>query len=319
MTVTNSSRLSSIPSTPSNSSFAWLQPWIALTRVKKFAGTMVVFWPFAWGLTMAAKTLLLPIESFSMILAFGFIGASILHSAGCVWNDILDQDFDRQVERTKNRPIANGSISTTGGLLFLFAHIAILIAINWKSNIVAWYIGLMTSLPLPALYPLMKRITYWPQAWLGITLNTGPVLAWAYTTGAYPTSSIVLSAGCWAWTIWYDTIYACQDMRDDVKAGVKSTALLFHPYIKEVLSLFGAAVVASLYFAGKLNEQQLPYFVVSVGGGSLHLFSQLWSVNLEHPKECWKAFHDTAFTFGGIVWGGLMLDYALSLSRATVM
>ena len=152
---------------------------------------MVVFWPFAWGLTMAAKTLLLPIESFSMILAFGFIGASILHrrvnlllpldrrpyllslsvgipsftlfyccswslkGAGCVWNDILDQDFDRQVgellqnpnvrfcvwlvvtERTKNRPIANGSISTTGGLLFLFAHIAILIAINWKSNIVA--------------------------------------------------------------------------------------------------------------------------------------------------------------------------------------
>uniref|UniRef100_P9WEI6 UbiA prenyltransferase claS n=1 Tax=Ampulloclitocybe clavipes TaxID=56467 RepID=CLAS_AMPCV len=296
-----------------------LQPWIQLTRVRKFAGTMVLFWPFAWGLTMAARALLLPVQTFGTILACGFFASCLLHSAGCIWNDILDQDFDRQVERTKSRPIASGAISNTGALIFMFAHLFILMGMIWTSNSLAWMIGIISIFPLPGIYPLMKRITYWPQAWLGIALNTGIVMAWAYTTGTYPTSSIVLSVGAWAWTIYYDTIYACQDKKDDINAGVKSTALLFGSYIKPVLSLFGSIIVGSLLISGILNNQELPYFLVSVGGGGLHLATQLWQVDLDTPKSCWNAFHSTAFNFGAIVWAGLLLDYAWAVGVGAIM
>ncbi|KAJ7326195.1 4-hydroxybenzoate polyprenyl transferase [Mycena albidolilacea] len=288
---------------------AGLEPWINLTRVSRFAGTMLVFWPYAWGLTMTARSANLPIPQFFYLLLCGFIGASLSHSAGCVWNDILDRNFDRQVERTKGRPIAAGKISVPGAVAFLWAHLGIMIWMVRDVNALAWKIALVTMFPLAGLYPLMKRITYWPQAWLGISMNAGVVMAWAFITGSIPTSAFALLGGTWAWTIWYDTIYACQDKKDDVKAGVKSTALLFGNSIKLVLALFASIMMGGLILAGILNGHDLPYFLLSVGGGSLYLAVQLYAVDTDSPKSCWAAFHRNGFNLGALIWSGFLADY----------
>jgi len=304
---------------PTSETFALsIQPWVSLTRVKYFAGTMVVFWPYAWGLTMAARSALLPVPRFFFVLACGFIGAALSHSAGCVWNDILDRNFDRQVERTKLRPIAAGKISVPGAVTFLFAHLGIMISMVWHVNPLAWKIALASMFPLAGIYPYMKRVTFWPQAWLAISINTGVVMSWAFVTGTVPTSSLVLYAGTWAWTLWYDTIYACQDKKDDAKAGVKSTALLFGSYTKAVLGTFSAIMVAALFVAGIMNQQQLPYFLLSVVGCALYLGIELYTVDIDSPKSCWDVFHRNGFNLGGLVWAGLLVDYLLAVKGATL-
>ncbi|KAJ6588592.1 4-hydroxybenzoate polyprenyl transferase [Mycena capillaripes] len=302
-----------------NTIAASLEPWINLTRVSRFAGTMLVFWPYAWGLTMTARSANLPVSRFFYLLFCGFIGASLSHSAGCVWNDILDRNFDRQVERTKGRPIASGKISVRGAVAFLWAHLGIMIWMVHDVNDLAWKIALVTMFPLAGLYPLMKRITYWPQAWLGISMNAGVVMAWAFITGSIPASALALFAGTWAWTIWYDTIYACQDKKDDVKAGVKSTALLFGNSIKLVLALFASIMMSGLILAGILNNHQLPYFVVSVGGGSVYLAVQLYAVDTDSPKSCWAAFHRNGFNLGALIWVGFLADYIWAAEGSAIM
>ncbi|KAJ7481759.1 4-hydroxybenzoate polyprenyl transferase [Mycena latifolia] len=278
---------------------ASLEPWINLTRVRYFAGTMLVFWPYAWGLTMTSRTANLPLPSYFYLL----------FCAGCVWNDILDRNFDRQVERTKGRPIAAGKISVPGAVAFLWAHLGIMLWMVRDVNQLAFKIALVTMFPLAGLYPLMKRITYWPQAWLGISMNAGVVMAWAFITGSVPTSAFVLLGGTWAWTIWYDTIYACQDKRDDVKAGVKSTALLFGNSIKLVLAFFASIMMSALIVAGVLNNHQLPYFMLSVVGGSVYMAVQLYAVDTDSPKSCWAAFHRNGFNLGALIWAGFLADY----------
>ncbi|KAF7342096.1 4-hydroxybenzoate polyprenyltransferase, mitochondrial [Mycena venus] len=322
-----SSSVASASVSPASKSFSFthtvaasLEPWINLTRVSRFAGTMLVFWPYAWGLTMTARSANVPIPQFFYLLFCGFIGASLSHStidyfflsvlgAGCVWNDILDRNFDRQVERTKGRPIASGKISVRGAVVFLWAHLGIMLWMVRDVNDLAWKIALVTMFPLAGLYPLMKRITYWPQAWLGISMNAGVLMAWAFITGTVPTSAFVLMAGTWAWTIWYDTIYACQDKKDDVKAGVKSTALLFGNSIKLVLAFFASVMMSGLIGAGILNGHQLPYFMLSVGGGSVYLAVQLYAVDTDSPKSCWAAFHRNGFNLGALIWAGFLADY----------
>ncbi|KAG6888540.1 hypothetical protein C0995_007552, partial [Termitomyces sp. Mi166 len=165
---------------------------------------------------------------------------------------------------------------------------SILIAMMRDVNRLAWNIGLLALLPLMGIYPLMKRITYWPQAWLGIAINIGVSMAWATTTASVPTSSFVLSAGCFFWTLWYDTIYACQDKTDDVNVGVKSTALLFGSRIKQILTLFGTMFMCGLTISGILNGQSLAFFVLAVFGGALHLVWQLYTVDVDSPKCCWR-------------------------------
>ncbi|KAF9461150.1 4-hydroxybenzoate polyprenyl transferase [Collybia nuda] len=292
-----------------------VKPWIQITRVHKFAGTMVLFWPYAWSLTMVARVLKLDIPSFSFALLLGFIGSSLLHSqcAGCIWNDILDREFDRQVERTKNRPVASGAISVPGALVFLFIHLAILFRMVWNLDEIAFQFGIVAIVVLPGIYPLMKRITYWPQAWLGLAMNTGAPMAWLAFGQGLSNSALTLFAGAWAWTMWYDTIYACQDKRDDVNAGVKSTALLFGSWIKPILSAFATALIASLYVAGIMNNMGTYYHLISVGGGALYLLTEMVTVDLDSPKSCWQTFHRNGFNFGALVWAGVLADYITSM------
>ncbi|KAG6872841.1 hypothetical protein C0995_006005 [Termitomyces sp. Mi166 len=260
------------------------------------------------------------------------------YGAGCIWNDILDRNYDRQVERTKNRPIAAGTISVFGAIVFLFVHIAIMVNMIWNFDRVA-------------IYPLMKRFTYWPQAWLGMSepekfdhahinwlsvaglaMNCGVPMAWLALGQGVPPSIIILYAGTWAWTMWYgkccgqtkkrkslsdsrqpDTIYACQDKRDDVKAGVKSIALLFGTWIRPILFGFAFTLVSSLFLAGVINNMGVYYYMISVLGGSVYLAHDTYTVDLDSPKACWDSFHRNGFTFGGLVWAGTLTDYILSL------
>ncbi|KAG6835870.1 hypothetical protein H0H93_013783 [Arthromyces matolae] len=175
----------------------------------------------AWALTMSARKIAMPVERFSFLMVLGFIAAFLSHrldltSAGCIWNDIFDRDFDAQVDRTKNRPLASGQVSITGAFVFLCVHMVILLSMIWEVNPLAWKVGLLALFPLTGVYPFMKRITYWPQAWLGIytsspssdadslfkisskglAINIGISMAWATTTETIPISSIVLSVGC---------------------------------------------------------------------------------------------------------------------------
>jgi len=307
-------RMSTRPSAPPLQSFVQtVKPWIQVTRVHKFAGTMVLFWPFAWSLTIAARALELDLPTFTSILVLGFIGSSLLHSAGCIWNDILDREFDRQVERTKNRPIASGAISVPGALVFLFIHLAIMLRMIWNFDPIAFRFGVASIVLFPGIYPLMKRITYWPQAWLGLAMNVGAPMAWLGLGQGIPPSILGLYAGCWAWTMWYDTIYACQDKRDDVKAGVKSTAILFGDYIKPILSGFASVLVASLWYAGVANNMGLYYKAISVFGSALYLAMEMVTVDLDEPKSCWATFHRSGFHFGILVWSGVLADYLASL------
>ncbi|KAF7366389.1 Para-hydroxybenzoate--polyprenyltransferase, mitochondrial [Mycena sanguinolenta] len=209
----------------------------------------------------------------------------------------------------KNRPIASAKISVRGAVIFLWAHLGIMIWMVRDVNELAWRIALSAIFPLAGMYPVMKRITYWPQAWLGISINVGVVMAWAFITGTIPTSALALFGGTWAWTIWYDTIYACQDKKDDIKAGVKSTALLFGKSIKVVLALFAFMMMSGLILAGILNGHELPYFLLSVGGGSVYLAVQLYAVDTDSPKSCWAAFHRNGFHLGALIWSGFLADY----------
>ncbi|KAI0068102.1 4-hydroxybenzoate polyprenyl transferase [Artomyces pyxidatus] len=288
-----------------------IRPWIELSRVHKFAGSMLIFWPFAWGLTMSAHSISMPFSTYAFDLLYGLVCASILHSsgAGCIWNDILDRNFDRQVERTKHRPIADGRVSVPGALVFLSTHLLTLVALMWPFNDLAWKLGLITVFPLPGIYPLVKRITYWPQAWLGVAMNMVSLVVWSALQANIAPAALILLFGCWAWTLYYDTIYACQDKRDDVKAGVKSTALLFGEHIKLVLVGFASLLVACLATAGYLNHQGAPFFLLGVGGAALHLFLQLYSVDVDDVKSCLIAFEANGFAFGSIVWFGLLADY----------
>ncbi|EIN08020.1 UbiA prenyltransferase [Punctularia strigosozonata HHB-11173 SS5] len=257
----------------------WEPFQLELSRLQMYAGSMVAFWPFG---------------------------------TGCIWNDIVDRDFDRQVERTRHRPIADGRISVTGALIFLAVHIFILLGLVYHMNSLARTVGLMSLLFPPVVYPFMKRITYIPQAWLGIAINCGVPIACAQIANSVTPSCLILYAGTWSWTMWYDTIYACQDKRDDVKAGVKSTALLFGEHTKPVLAVFGSILISALLGCGILNASGFAYYTVSVVLAASLLAKELYQVDLDDPKSCWGTFHRNGLTFGAVVFNGILLDYVLS-------
>ena len=203
-----------------------IKQFIILGRFHSPTGALLLAWQCTWGIAMAKPDLIYLIQ-FSLMLV---IGSFIMRSAGCAWNDILDRHIDKKTSRTKNRPIAAGKLSINEGIVFIFIMLSIGFLILINLSIPAIIISLI-SIPLIIIYPLTKRVTFFPQVWLGITFNIGILVGYSCISESYPNISvIILYIGAIFWTIGYDTLYAMQDYNDDLLTGVKSTAVKMHKY-----------------------------------------------------------------------------------------
>ena len=211
-----------------------LKIFIELTRLNKPIGFMLLFWPCSWGLAYAYSINQNFILFLNFLILF-FLGSVLMRSAGCIFNDIVDKDYDRKVKRTKKRPIASGKISVKRSFVYvlLLCFLAFLVLINF--NFLTIILG-MSSMVLAFAYPFMKRITYWPQLFLGITFNWGAIMAWTAISNSISTEIIILYISAIFWTLGYDTIYGAQDMSDDEIIGLKSTAIKFKKNIVLFLS-----------------------------------------------------------------------------------
>ncbi len=262
--------------------------FIDLTRLKKPIGFMLLFWPCAWGLTLAydfSKEL----EIYFFYLILFFLGSVLMRSAGCIINDILDKEFDAKVFRTKNRPIASGKISIGLAVFYAFCLclLALMVLINFNSFTIFLALG---SMPLAFTYPLMKRYTYWPQLFLGITFNYGLILGWTAVKGQIDLVPLVFYLGAIFWTLGYDTVYGYQDIKDDEIIGLKSTSIKFKG--KEKMFLFTCYIFLSILFiiGGYLMKFHYSYYFFSTIP-ILHLFFyQIPKFNINNSVSCLKVF-----------------------------
>ena len=270
-----------------------LKLFIELTRFKKPIGYMLLFWPCSWGLTLAYD-FSNDLRNYFFYLLLFFLGAVLMRSAGCIVNDILDKEFDKKVSRTKDRPIASGKISVKLGIVYtlILCFCALLILLNFNSITIILAIG---SMPLAFTYPLMKRFTYWPQLFLGITFNFGLLLGWTSINESLNILPILFYTGAIFWTLGYDTIYGFQDIKDDEIIGLKSTSIKFKK--KPFIFLLACYVVLFLMIIilGILENFNIFYYAFSLMIG-YHLFlSQLKSVNIDNPMNCLKIFKSNNF------------------------
>ena len=265
-----------------------LNLFIELTRLKKPIGFMLLFWPCIWGLTLVYDFN----SSLNNYFFFGslFLAGSILmRSAGCIVNDIVDKNFDKKVERTKNRPIASGKVSVKLALIYsiVLCVLAFLVLINFNKFTI--YMALL-SMPLAFTYPLMKRITYWPQLFLGITFNYGLVLAWISISNEVSLVALVFYFGAIFWTLGYDTIYGFQDIKDDEIIGVKSTSIKFKNDPKKFLLLCYLVFIISLIFVGINMNFELFYFIFLIIPTTQLFIFQIKKLNISNTSDCLTKF-----------------------------
>ena len=273
--------------------------FLELTRLKKPIGFMLLFWPCAWGLTIAYD-FEDKIGQYIFYLILFFLGSVLMRSAGCVVNDIADKDFDKNVERTKNRPIASGKITIKLAAIYaiilcLLASV-VLINFNFLTIILA-----IASMPFAFSYPLMKRFTYWPQLFLGITFNYGLILGWTSVNNELNLVPIIFYLGAIFWTLGYDTIYGYQDIKDDEIIGLKSTSIKFKGKAKQFLFICYSIVISFFLLGGiKMNLDKSYYFLLSLP--LLHLFIyQIRIFKLNDPSTCLRAFKSNN-VFGLIIF-----------------
>ena len=265
-----------------------LNLFIELTRLNKPIGYMLLFWPCIWGLILAYN-FNVNFHNFFKYLIFFLLGSILMRSAGCIVNDIADKKFDQKVERTKNRPIASGKISTNLALLYIFflCFFALLILINF--NLLTIILA-FASIPLAFTYPLIKRFTYWPQLFLGITFNYGLILGWTSINNDVNIIPILFYFGAIFWTLGYDTIYGYQDIKDDEIIGVKSTSIKFKHNPKSFLLLCYSIFFVSLILVGFLMKFS-NIFYLTLAITFLHLFFyQIKFLNTKVSENCLKIF-----------------------------
>ncbi|KAJ9601025.1 hypothetical protein L9F63_000863, partial [Diploptera punctata] len=289
-----------------NNSSSELQPYLKLMRIDKPIGSWLLFWPCGWSIAMSAAPGSLP--DLQMLALFG-LGAFVMRGAGCTINDMWDRDIDDKVSRTKDRPLVSGAISQFQALVFLAGQLSvgllILLQLNWYSI----FLG-ASSLGLVIIYPLMKRITYWPQLILGMTFNWGALLGWSAIHGSCNWSACLpLYAAGICWTIVYDTIYAHQKSLYYVLLGIKSTAIKFGEKTKLWLSGFGTTMISGLIATGLQCDQTWPYYM-SIGLVAAHLANQLYTLDINNPSDCSGKFISNQrvglILFTGIVVGTLL-------------
>ena len=281
-----------------------LNLFIELTRLKKPIGYMLLFWPCAWGLTLVYD-LSNNINVYFFYLLLFFLGSVLMRSAGCIVNDILDRKFDKQVARTKDRPIASGKIKISTGLFYaaLLCALAFLVLINF--NYFTILIAL-ASMPLAFTYPLMKRYTYWPQLFLGVTFNYGLILGWTSISGNLNIIPIVFYFGAIFWTLGYDTIYGYQDIKDDEIIGLKSTSIKFKGNTKLFLIICYLILIFSLALGGFLMNFNLFYFLFLIIPIVQLFLYQIKTFDQNNSNTCLKIFKSNNY-FGLIVFLNILI------------
>ncbi len=293
---------------PRTSASSWIdrhmpapvRPYLRLARAHQPIGVWLLFWPSAWSLAMAGGG-----KPDLGLLALFALGALVMRAAGCVVNDMADRRIDAQVARTAARPLASGEIGLLGASLFLAALLAVSAGILFSFNWFTVYLG-AGSLVLVAAYPFAKRVTWWPQAMLGLTFNWGALLGWAAATGGLDWPAGLLYLGAIFWTVGYDTIYAHQDKKGDTLVGVKSSALALGENTLGALAIFYGLSLAFLAGAGALSNMAWPWYA-SLGVVALAFAWQILFVYLDEPADCLAKFKSNAWV-GWILFVGLLLS-----------
>ena len=264
-----------------------LKIFINLTRLNKPIGFMLLFWPCSWGLAYTYN-LNQDLNTFLYYLLLFFLGSVLMRSAGCIFNDIIDKDLDKKVERTKQRPIAAGKISIKKSFFYIINLCALAFLILIQFNLLTIILGL-GSIFLAFSYPFMKRITYWPQLFLGLTFNWGIIMAWAAINNNVSYEIIILYISAIFWTLGYDTIYGVQDMADDEIIGVKSTSIKFKKNIKFFVSTSYLLTSLILIYLFK-DMLRLNIFTGLLIFFILSLIYQIKKFNKRKPEDCLTAF-----------------------------
>jgi 4-hydroxybenzoate polyprenyltransferase len=286
----------------------YARPYLRLARLDRPIGVWLLLLPCWWAVGLAEVAQQRPYPSLWLLALFA-VGAVAMRASGCAYNDYVDRDYDAQIARTASRPIPSGQVAPAEALAFavVCALVGFLVLIQFNAFTVRLGIA---SLALIAVYPFLKRYTYWPQIALGLTFNWGALVGWSAVTGSLALPAVLLYAGSVLWTIGYDTIYAHQDKEDDLMLGLKSTAIRFgEDTITWVGGLYAGAVVlwlAAGYFAGT----HLIYFSAVVLA-SLQMAWQVMTLDIRDPKNCLRRFRSNR-DVGMVIFLGLVADMALS-------
>ena len=266
---------------------AWTRPYLRLTRLDRPIGWWLLLLPCWWSAALAA----IPAGRWGPdpwnVLLF-LIGAIVMRGAGCTWNDLVDRDIDARVERTRSRPIPSGQVSVKAAIVFMVLQALAGLLVLVQFNRFAVIVGI-ASLAVVAIYPLMKRVTYWPQIFLGLAFSWGALMGWAAAFGRLDLPAYLLYAGSIAWVIHYDTIYAHQDSEDDALVGLKSTALLFGERTKPALALFSTLAVLLIGLAGWTAGAGV-VFGLGLIALAAHLAWQIRTIDIRDPVLCLRLF-----------------------------
>jgi len=286
-----------------------LKLFIQLTRLDKPIGYMLLFWPCLWGLTIAYD-FENSFNTYIFYLVLFFLGSVLMRSAGCIVNDIADRNYDKKVLRTKNRPIASGKISVKLGFFYisLLCLLALIVLLQFNKLTI---ILALVSMPLAFAYPYMKRLTYWPQLFLGITFNYGLLLGWISIQESLDLTPIIFYIGAIFWTLGYDTIYGYQDIKDDEIIGVKSTSIKFKNNPKKFLSLCYVITFISIISIGVLMNFNNYYFLFLILP-AIHLFFQIKVLNIKDQNICLKIFKSNNM-LGLIIFTNLLIGKLISI------
>jgi len=291
------------------------QPWKPYLRLARFdrpIGAWLLLFPAWWGQALAEVSLGRPYPNLWYLLLF-WIGAFVMRGAGCTYNDIVDRDYDARVARTAARPIPSGQVTVARAYLFLavLCTAGFLVLVQFNFFTIALGAG---SLLLIAIYPFMKRVTFWPQLVLGLTFKWGALVGWAAVTGSLSLAALVLYAGSVLWTIGYDTIYAHQDKEDDALLGLKSTALRFGEATPRWLVLFYTGAVMLWATAGVLAGARIA-FAVALSLAAAQMAWQVVTLDTSNAQNCLARFKSNR-VIGWLLFGGLAADMALSALSA---
>jgi 4-hydroxybenzoate polyprenyltransferase len=288
----------------------WSRPYLRLSRLDRPIGSWLLLMPCWWSAALAAG-IAHDLRRLPLILVLFFVGAFAMRGAGCTWNDITDRDLDAMVERTRSRPIPAGDVSVAQAAGFLVLQALIGLVVLLQFNGFAIWCGI-ASLLIVAIYPFMKRITYWPQIVLGLAFSWGALMGFAVTFGRIDATALALYAGSIAWVIGYDTIYAHQDAEDDALIGIKSTALLFGAKTRPALTVFYALAGALIAVALGLTGAGWPAWI-GLAAFAAHLCRQIATLETSDPSLCLRLFRSNRDA-GLLLFAGLLADAML---RAT--